>query len=57
MMYKLLPFFQKFYKILDSTYSIQDKTQNEADTIQKNIRKFIKKSKTTEFELIIILKK
>ena len=50
MMYKLLPFFQKFYKILDSSYSIQDKTQNEADTIQKKIlEKFIKKSKTTEF--------
>ena len=50
MMYKLLPFFQKFYRILDSSYSIQDKTQNEADTIQKKIlEKFIKKSKTTEF--------
>jgi len=50
MIYKLLPFFQKFYRILDSSYSIQDKTQNEADTIQKKIlEKFIKKSKTTEF--------
>ena len=50
MMDKLLPFFQKFYRILDSSYSIQDKTQNEADTIQKKIlEKFIKKSKTTEF--------
>ena len=50
MMYKLLPFFQKFYRILDSSYSIQDKTQNEADTIQKKIlEKFIKKSKTTAF--------
>ena len=50
MMYKLLPLFQKFYKILDSSYSIQDKTQNEADTIQKKIlEKFIKKSKITEF--------
>ena len=50
MMYKLLPFFQKFYRILDSSYSIQDKTQNEADTIQKKIlENFIKKSKTTEF--------
>ena len=50
MIYKLLPFFQKFYRILDSSYSIQDKTQNEADTIQKKIlEKFIKKSKTTVF--------
>ena len=50
MVSKLLFYFNKIYKLLDTSYSIQNKTQYEADIIQKKLlKKLIKISDKTLF--------